>query len=317
MIKAIVIGVALVVVAGACAPKAVTLSASASEENSMIVERKNTFVPPTVNDGEYPNMVDLVSDYTLIPNWVYSSPLRVEKGQESFSFDFGTVYQGRTYVAVKAECEWGANGEFTLTAVEFAPFNVPTYYTVWNLDYPYVFSALTVNNYYILYENYQGLPTDGLDKFDVDSTSVYLNGENGNVSLAPVVYTELRTTAGGPYYVYGSPDDFLSRLEKRLYLNFVVNAPDYQNGYNKGIADGYAQINSQAQQEAYDRGYADGARDGNSNLTSLFGAVVGVPIDLLNGLSPLVIWNFPIITIIVTFTFLALALFIIKKLMGK
>ena len=93
-------------------------------------------------------------------------------------------------------------------------------------------------------------------------------------------------------------------------------------GIGEGYANGVAQGNSQAFAQGSAQGYSNGFRDGaNGNtggvLNGLFGAVVGVPISLLNGLSPLVVWNIPIISILVTFLFVALVLWIVRKALGK
>lgn len=82
--------------------------------------------------------------------------------------------------------------------------------------------------------------------------------------------------------------------------------------YNNGKDDGY-EIGKSA-------GYAEGKQDGLEEadnaqgiLATLFGGIVSVPLDILNGMSPLVIWEVPIISIIFTFLVVALLLWIIRK----
>lgn len=92
----------------------------------------------------------------------------------------------------------------------------------------------------------------------------------------------------------------------------------YENGYNAGRGDG--------EQTGYQAGYEEGRRvgynQGQASVTdettavmNLFGAVISVPIGVLNGLSPLAIWNTPIIAIIVTFLFMGVVFMILKKVL--
>lgn len=86
----------------------------------------------------------------------------------------------------------------------------------------------------------------------------------------------------------------------------------YNYGYTAGQADG--------KREGYDNGYSAGYDAGRSSMTDngrvmtdLFGAVASVPINILNGLAPLAIWNVPIISICLSFIFLGLVLYIVRK----
>ena len=81
-----------------------------------------------------------------------------------------------------------------------------------------------------------------------------------------------------------------------------------KESYDKGYKTG--------EKAGYDKGYAVGVQDGQSGTSAmfnLFGAVVSVPVNILNGLSPLVIWDTPVISIILTFVFIGVLLFIIKR----
>lgn len=72
--------------------------------------------------------------------------------------------------------------------------------------------------------------------------------------------------------------------------------------------------------EGRDAGFKIGRIEGAESVSreglvvaNLFGAVFGVPIGVLNGLSPFVIWGIPIIGIAFTFLFFGLILWIVKR----
>lgn len=88
-----------------------------------------------------------------------------------------------------------------------------------------------------------------------------------------------------------------------IYDNAVVQIA-YQNGYDKG----------------YSEGWNDGKIYGQNSVTSsslaimsLFSAIIDIPIQTLNGLSPLAIWNVPIISIILTLLFTCVVIWVVKK----
>lgn len=279
--------------------------------------RRGAYTPPNYVDSyEYPLSVDLVTEYTSIPAWERTSPIVMERSR-GVAFDWGTVYTGHTYVAVKASCSWSA-GVFTLESVEFACFSSPTFYTVSQyVGFPYVFSPLSINGNYYVYENSYAIPS-AINKFASSSFNVFGYGSSSSLSPRAVYNRVFTSTNSGPYDVsMNDCSSWLDNLEPILCNSFMVNAPDYTNGYNKGYAAGYQDINQGKIDQAYQNGYTDGAGSTSSHLTSLFGAVVGVPISLLNGLSPFVIWNIPIISIMVTFLFFGIALFIFKKFLSQ
>lgn len=279
--------------------------------------RREAYTPPNYVDSyEYPLSVDLVTEYTSVTDWVRTSPIVMERGR-SVAFDWGNTYTGKTYVAVKASCSWSA-GVFSLESVEFAEFSSPTFYTVSQfVGFSYVFSCFSPNSStYYVYENSYAVPTS-INKFSSNVYNLVGYGSGSSLSSRAVYTRVFNPTTSGPYDVSMSDcSSWLDNLEPILANAFMVNAPDYTNGYNKGYAAGYQDVNQGKVDEAYQNGYQDGAGSTSSHLTSLFGAVVGVPISLLNGLSPFVIWNIPIISIMVTFLFFGIALFIFKKFLS-
>lgn len=87
-------------------------------------------------------------------------------------------------------------------------------------------------------------------------------------------------------------------------------AQGYQNGYQKGSKDSY--------DNGYNTGYADGFEAGEGAgpsgvITSLFGGVLSVPFNVLNGLNTFMVWDTPIVVIIVSFLFMAIILMFIKR----
>lgn len=95
---------------------------------------------------------------------------------------------------------------------------------------------------------------------------------------------------------------------------------NYNNGYNVGYAEGKTAGVELGQSEGYQSGYNVGYNAGQQSVTdetaavfNLFGAVASVPISILNGLGGFTIWNVSVIAIAVTFLFIGLILWIIRR----
>ena len=105
---------------------------------------------------------------------------------------------------------------------------------------------------------------------------------------------------------------------QRILASFSVFAGDktlLDNVYNNGYNTGY----SQGQNDGYSAGHQDGYVAGQNSVTndmrtftSLFGAIVDVPINVLNGLAPMAIWGTPLIYIALSFVFLGVVLWVVK-----
>lgn len=107
----------------------------------------------------------------------------------------------------------------------------------------------------------------------------------------------------------------LSEVAGKAYLDsYNIYESGYQEGqrvgYDSGKADGLREGKAEGYQQAIDE---NGALEPNGVIYGLFGALVNVPISIFNGLTPLVIWNTPIITIILTFFAIGVVLWVIKK----
>lgn len=104
---------------------------------------------------------------------------------------------------------------------------------------------------------------------------------------------------------YPSYLEYLSTTLDVFLYGYGSNDGGYANGYDQGMTVGYQQ------------GYADGSRapsdEQAATLGGLFAAIVGVPINVLNGLSPFVVWNMPIVSIVITFLMLGIILMVVRK----
>lgn len=101
----------------------------------------------------------------------------------------------------------------------------------------------------------------------------------------------------------------------------------YYEGYDNGTAmaddaaetarsEGY----NQGAQEGYSQGYANGYNAGEQAVdnageavNNLFGAIVNIPVNVLNGLAGFTIWSVPLLSIIFSFLFLGVVIWIVRK----
>lgn len=94
----------------------------------------------------------------------------------------------------------------------------------------------------------------------------------------------------------------------------------FQNGMNRAWGEALAQTKVEYYNSGFDAGYLAGYNDGVESasesgaiVSNLFGAVVSIPIAVLGGLTPLAIWNVPIISIIITLLMVAMLLWLVRK----
>lgn len=112
-------------------------------------------------------------------------------------------------------------------------------------------------------------------------------------------------------------------LERFLTMSGGRALAEYNEGYGDGAVYGQGSVIASAQSEGYsigrEAGYSEGYNVGYADATNvdvvggLFGAIVDVPLQVLRGLTPLVIWDTPIVGIILTFMFLGLMLWVVKR----
>lgn len=307
-IKKLLLGLIPVALLGGCAVMGASCSVTL-EAQGVHLARKN-LEPQNYNPAiTYPTQVDLLSDYVNMPNWVYGSTITLSTDQDCPLFDLNY-----SYVAVRAYGEWN-DDDFTLTAVDFARFT-GLWYQSFNFDVPYAFDLFTPSTgVYYLYQNKPAIT--GLDKFAVQGTSYYPVGDTytANRSASVLVRQTLSTTNSGPYYAYFDENATIANLESMLVSHFTTSAQDYSRGYNVGLGDGRAQADQQKYNEGYQAGLSDAGE--SAPMVALFSAIVGVPISVLNGLTPLAVWNIPLISILISFVFFGLILWIVRKFFAR
>lgn len=100
------------------------------------------------------------------------------------------------------------------------------------------------------------------------------------------------------------------------YIALNNNYNDIKNNYETLINE-FETYKSNYNEETYQQGYLNGQNSVSSQvswLTTLFSAVIGVPIEILNGLNTFVVFNIPIVTLMISFLMLGIILYIIKRL---
>lgn len=132
------------------------------------------------------------------------------------------------------------------------------------------------------------------------------------------------STGSGPYKCRLYPVNYqganysAASMLDRLAANLAASIQTYagetvvaeERGYRKGWNIGH--------DVGYQEGYRDGSSEGESGnsllvIPTLFGALANVPISILNGMSGFAIWDVSIITIIFTFLFIAIILWVIRR----
>ena len=112
-------------------------------------------------------------------------------------------------------------------------------------------------------------------------------------------------------------DFYTKNYQDNIYSAGYVNG--YNNGYEVGKNDGI--------KDGYNNGYLSGVNDGKHQayneianqdkslmaFSSLLNAILTIPFSILNGFSPFVIFNIPIINIVISLFLLSLLVYIISK----
>lgn len=269
--------------------------------NPVLVRRN--LIPDNQSGLSYPNTITLIDNYTAIDSWVYSDKVTLTSDTDIY------LDIGYSWLAVSASGTWN-NGDFTLTSVDFAKFNGLFRNNI-NFAVPYAVSIFSPSTaVYYLYETTEAVTE--LEKFSIGTqTYEYYNGQI-------IERCALSATTSGPYYLAPDESAMLSRLEPLMINYFTNQGTPYNNGYTKGYADGERAVTDSAYQEGYNDGYAKAVEDTDTApMLGLFSAIVGVPIAVLNGLAPLAVWNISIISILITFVFIGLVLWIVRKFFAK
>lgn len=274
------------------------------------------YIPPKDNLPKYPEQVVIAEmDYAGFPSprgtyWAYAG--------EDTTLEFGYIY-----VPYKAQLGW-EDSTYHITSIGFKAYQssdgaVASFEA--NLrDIPYAFGEYSpTSNVYNIYQYggfvYSGSAWCGSNWELSPISSTYLTSSGFLRYQTPIT-----TTSSGPYKFHIDLNNaellgFFEKMIEEPVIRTVWSQNDYGQGYYQGEHDGEA--------TGYAKGYAEGyqvAADELSmstlTISSLFGAVVGIPVSVLNGLTPLVIWNIPIISIIITFLFAGLLLWIVRRFIG-
>lgn len=112
-------------------------------------------------------------------------------------------------------------------------------------------------------------------------------------------------------------DFYTKNYQDNIYSAGYVNG--YNNGYevgkNDGIKDGYNNGYFSGVNDGRQQAYNEIANQDNSLMafSSLLNAILTIPFSILNGFSPFVIFNIPIINIVISLFLLSLLFYIISK----
>lgn len=272
--------------------------------------------------GEIGNIMRFVEPITLTREQVNDNtldfPLQFNDGNNTLT--------GIEWVLTSATYSYDSNAStITCTGVTFEPYHDNgTYYGSSHFSYaPLKFICST-------YPSNSSIPVSYVWSsvgFDLLCSNANVDSSVSVDRLTPQGYYRYRqftTTGGGPYkmgllgYSYqGSGVSAVQLLDNlcSAYASATSSlAREYD--YNTAYGEGYDAGLRVGDANGYSRGYADGADSANSSLMvipTLFGAIANVPIAIFGGMGDLAIWNVPILSIIFTFLFLALVLWLVRK----
>lgn len=143
----------------------------------------------------------------------------------------------------------------------------------------------------------------------------WASGENEDMRLS---VPSLKRTLEGILYNMGKQTD------SPLVNGQAAYNQGWEQGYNDGLSDGRTDGYDDGFIDGRNQGYQTGYVAGQNSVTSestainnLFASLVSVPINVLNGLMPMAIWNTPIISIMITFMLLAMLMWLIRKLLAR
>lgn len=232
--------------------------------------------------------------------------------------------------------------ECTYNSDEFLYYNTQYFLTEYSLGS----STAPFNSFSQKVENY-GMITYSNNllfrvRFKIDFNFINKNGYYSNFGLflayypsvvqgSPLAYNNRDTLIGG--YIKSFYDAYTNGYNSG-YSFYEQNYQDslYSAGYVNGYNSGYEIGKNDGIQDGYNNGYLSGVNDGKQqayneiasqdkslmSFSSLLNAILTIPFSILNGFSPFVIFNIPIINIVISLFLLSLLVYIISKfLKGK
>lgn len=272
----------------------------------------NASIPNAVVQGQYPASVEFVN-WDLYPtNRVGTAAdwLTVERDpfvspQYNYTYEYALIAADLTYNSTLTEVYWSKlvfakyyDSVLTPSGASCLPVGFSPYHFVVTYDdgdyylYSYGLDIQFTADY----------ATQIQTEFGSDGNQIYKKWTFNN-SDAPEIKNES--------YNLGL-FDYICAMAVSSQNN--ANVDGYYSGYQTGYEDGQDFGHS----EGYTEGYWDALESGDNSsghiITSLFAAVFSVPQNVLNGLGKFVIWDTPLIALIITFLFMGFALIIIKRI---
>lgn len=182
----------------------------------------------------------------------------------------------------------------------------------------YAYDALNATQFqagFVYYSNFDWINNYSWD-YNTSSAILVLNDE-GNWAFQFI----------GSFRVYAGDYNTYSQQTLPYYLATDTTSAggDWQNGYGQGFDDGVEQGEKNKEdayaddmQDAYNRGKAYGESHSGLGPTGTIGGliltIVSVPLTILNGFQPFAVYQVPLMAILMSFLFIALIMWLIKKL---
>lgn len=235
------------------------------------------------------------------------------------SFDYSVTNDGE--VTILNNFSWGQWDGTYLTGLGYSMENAlsahPEYFI-------YAYASIS-NNSLIEY----GFPVirqyEGSDIRTTEPRAVYYQDPRFLEYPAPDTGNDYKITTT---YLKAYLKQYIVGWIKQSAAPLIDNQPVFDQGKEQGYQEGYADGLSDGRTDGYDDGFIDGRnqgyREGQNSVTTestainnLFASLVSVPINVLNGLMPMAVWNTPIVGIMITFMLLAMLMWLIRKLLAR
>lgn len=260
----------------------------------------------------------LVDGYQSVSGYLWDSAMDLSTDLKLTGGLASDDFRSVVYVPVRYDVEWRDSSHFTLTQVVYGVYK---YDNLSNLNLSSygafaVYAPSTNIAYYYGYGVYAPVASFDLHSENTNTLSVTLSYDNQS-NLYGSMYVSFDSALQHYGYCHAKSSYFMPFYERHARA-VVASYPNsaYDNGYGNGWTDGYTYGYDQGNEEGYAAGYAEAqaeiTNEGRS-IANLFGAIASVPITVLNGLGGFTIWNVSLIAICMTFLFLGLVLWIVRK----
>lgn len=282
-------------------------------------------IPPIWYTNPMPSKVSLcssavISQLDIQYNNGISHPFDIDFTQNQWNYSpywTGDTldFDGFFYVVASAEVTWSTEDtdyyqSFVLNKVRLYRF-VGSYDTELRDFYPF---PIAWQGYYLgsyAYVNgfdnvWRGVQISGLDAAAWSSTFI----DNRSYVMG-----RFQPSSGSSFgYSIDSVsefEEFRTNLESRIVTAWLAQDDAYSRGYDVGYDYGYHNGFRDGENVGYDEGIS--ATGPSALAGSLFGSILAIPFDVLNGLNEFIIWGMPVISILITFLIVALIVAIIKR----